>query len=247
MKEVRTWGYDYLKLDFLYSGALPGKRYQELPREAAYRNGLKVLREAMGDDAFFLTCGSPIIPSLGLCDAMRVGPDVASEWENLRDVVFLQNPAVPSTKNALRTTLHRLWLNSLVHVDPDVAYFRSKECLMTTDQKSLLKNLALICGFKATSDLPQWLRAAECEILRTFLECKPKITRIGRHIFQIDDQIVDFSAAMSLPEKLKGWDAVQAALVGWLGNQGWGLKINDKMGKEALEKIKKKVVIRNSS
>ncbi|HVN15151.1 MAG TPA: glycoside hydrolase family 36 protein, partial [Anaerolineales bacterium] len=69
MKQVRAWGFDYLKLDFLYAGALPGKRYQELPREAAYRNGLKVLREAMGEDAFFLACGAPIIPSLGLCDA----------------------------------------------------------------------------------------------------------------------------------------------------------------------------------
>ena len=28
MKQVRAWGFDYLKLDFLYGGALKGKRYQ---------------------------------------------------------------------------------------------------------------------------------------------------------------------------------------------------------------------------
>ena len=28
MKQVRTWGFDYLKLDFLYAGALKGQRYQ---------------------------------------------------------------------------------------------------------------------------------------------------------------------------------------------------------------------------
>ena len=28
MQRMRAWGYDYLKLDFLYGGALPGKRAQ---------------------------------------------------------------------------------------------------------------------------------------------------------------------------------------------------------------------------
>ena len=71
MKQVRAWGFDYLKLDFLYGGALKGKRFKDMPREAAYRECLQTLREAMGADAFFLTCGTPILPALGLCDAMR--------------------------------------------------------------------------------------------------------------------------------------------------------------------------------
>ncbi len=241
MKQVRAWGFDYLKLDFLYGGALSAKRYEDIPREAAYRNGLKIMSEAMGDDAFFLTCGAPIIPSLGLCDAIRMGPDVAGEWENRRDVVFLQNPAIPSTKNAIRTSLHRLWLNPLLHIDPDVIYFRSKECSLTNKQKALLQNLALICDFKATSDLPQWLTPDERKSLHTFLESNPKAKQISRNAFQIDDQIVDFSTAMPLPEKLKGWDAIQAVVIGWLGNQSWGLKINDKMGKDMLEKMRKNI------
>ena len=239
LRQSRLWGFDYLKLDFLYAGALPGKRYQEMPRETAYREGLKVLREAMGKDAFFLACGAPIIPSLGLCDAMRIGADVSGEWENRRDVVFLQNPAVPSAKNAIRTTHHRLWLSSLVHVDPDVAYFRSKVCFMTLEQKSLLQNLALVCGFKATSDLPQWLTANERENLRNFLESEPKVKQISRYAFRIDDCHVDFSTAMSLSEELHGAEAIEAAAVGWLGNHGWALRINDRIEKNALEKLKK--------
>lgn len=43
MEKVRRWGYDYVKLDFLYAGALPGKRHTGMPREAAYRQGLKVI------------------------------------------------------------------------------------------------------------------------------------------------------------------------------------------------------------
>ena len=110
MKQVRAWGFDYLKLDFLYAGALPGKRHIDMPREAAYRQGLKAMREAMGSDAYFLTCGAPIIPSLGLCDAMRIGPDVAGNWENYRDATLLYNPTTPGVKNAIRTTVNRLWL-----------------------------------------------------------------------------------------------------------------------------------------
>jgi alpha-galactosidase len=239
MRQVRTWGFDYLKLDFLYAGALPGQRRQEIPREAAYRNGLQVMREAMGADAFFLTCGAPIIPSMGLCDAIRVSTDVAAEWENHKDVVYLQNYTVPSTRNAIRTTIHRLWLDALVHLDPDVTYFRSKECALTAQQKSLLQNLALICDFKATSDLPQWLTADERERLRLFLERKPKINRVSRTVFQVDHEVIDFSSAMPLPPELKGMEAVQATVYGWLANHDWALKINDQMGKAALEKMRK--------
>ncbi len=74
MKKVRGWGYDYAKLDFLYAGALPGKRYADIPREEAYRNGLKIIREALGE-AYLLTCGAPILPSSWTLrwDAHRAG------------------------------------------------------------------------------------------------------------------------------------------------------------------------------
>jgi alpha-galactosidase len=239
MKQVRTWGFDYLKLDFLYGGALPGKRYNNMPREAAYRQGLKTMKEAMGEDAYLLTCGTPVITSLGLCDAMRLGADVSAEWENERDSRLLYNMAIPGTKNAIRTTTNRLWLSSLVQPDPDVAYFRSMECLLNTEHKSLLQDLALVCGFKATSDLPQWLNDDERESLRAFLESKPKVRQLSRCVYQVDERVVDFSSAMELPEKPKGVKAIQAASMGWLANHSWALKINDKLEKEALEKMKK--------
>jgi len=157
MKKVRRWGYSYIKLDFLHGGALPGRRHLDIPREAAYRAGLKALREAMGEYALFLACGAPILPSLGLCDALRIGPDVAGDWENTRDAVLLYNSTIPGTKNAIRTSIHRRWLDPLVQTDPDVVYFRSLECSLNDEQKSLLQDLALVCNFNATSDLPQWL------------------------------------------------------------------------------------------
>ncbi len=227
MKRVRTWGYDYLKLDFLYAGALPGKRHNGMSREAAYRHGLKALRDAMGE-AYFLTCGAPIIPSLGLCDGMRVGPDVAAYWDSNRDSRLLNNPAAPGIQNALRTTLHRLWLKPLVHTDPDVAYFRTHNNNLTPKQMGLMRDLVSITGFKATSDLPTWLKPEESEALDKFLKARPAIKQTGRYTFEIGGRRVDFSSAMPLPQPLDTLEKIQSALLCWLANMPWVIKAFDR-------------------
>ena len=48
---------------------------------AAYREALRLIRGAVGPRATLLGCGAPLLPSLGLVDAMRVGPDVATHYE----------------------------------------------------------------------------------------------------------------------------------------------------------------------
>jgi alpha-galactosidase len=239
MKQVRAWGFDYLKLDFLYAGALPGKRHIDTPRETAYRQGLKVMREAMGTDAYFLTCGAPIIPSLGLCDAIRVGPDVSGDWESYRDAVLLYNPTTPGVKNAIRTTVNRLWLSPLVSTDPDVVYFRSQYNALTTEQKNLLRDLALVCNYKATSILPQWLSTDQLQELRDFLEARPLVIRTSRETFSLDGRIVDFSPAMSLPDLPHGFDLIASLAFGWISNNDWALKLLNWLGKRALQRVKR--------
>ena len=111
----------------------------------------------------------------------------------------LNNPNHPSTQNAIRTSLNRLWLAPLVHPDPDVAYFRSRHCALKEDQKSLLRDLALISGFKATSDLPRWLNVADRIELHKFLELQPQVERLGRTRFNLDGREVRYDAALPLP------------------------------------------------
>ena len=234
MKTVRAWGYDYAKLDFLYAGALPGKRHVDMPREAAYRKGLQVIREALGD-AYLLTCGAPILPSLGLCDGMRIGPDVAPYWISFRDNQLLMNFATPGGQNALRTSLNRLWLKPLVNTDPDVVYFRTKQNQLTSAQKELLQDLAQIAEFKAASDPPSWLTETEQLDLRRFLEAHPKIERVGPSAYRLDGRLVDFEAFIPLPRfsilhHLLGW------VVGGLGNVPQILRILDRAGKKSLQK-----------
>ncbi|HMR98962.1 MAG TPA: alpha-galactosidase [Anaerolineales bacterium] len=246
MKQVRAWGFDYLKLDFLYAGALPGKRFTDMPREDAYRQGLKILREAMGHDAYFLACGAPIIPSLGLCDALRIGPDVSGKWEDPRDATLLYNFTTPGTRNAIRTSINRLWLQPLVAVDPDVAYFVEQENALSLEQKQLLQDLALICNFKATSDLPQWMTSAERESLRRFLNAAPQVKQLSRAKFQLDNRVVDFSSALALPNPPRGPTKFPAAFLGWLGNRSFALNMFHRLNESAFRKKRQRAEIESS-
>lgn len=191
IQTVRSWGISYLKLDFLYAGALRGRRYKNIPREQAYRNALQVIREAAGD-AYILACGAPIIPSLGLVDGLRIGPDVTPYWVNKPLVEWLNNPSEASTVNAIRTSLHRLWLQPIVHTDPDVAFFRSRYNGLFQAEKQLLLDLGTITGFKATSDLPQWLNDGQIEDLRQYLLLKVVPRKVGRYQYSINGRLVDF-------------------------------------------------------
>ncbi len=234
-KKVRSWGFDYVKLDFLYAGALPGVRKTPMKREQAYRLGLETMRNALGD-AYLLTCGAPIIPSLGLCDGMRIGPDVASHWDNHRDDVLLSNFAIPGTRNAIRTTVNRLWLKALVHTDPDVAYFASARNTMTATQEKMLQDLALVCNYKATSDLPSWLRAKERENLERFLNAEEKKKEKN-----------NFSAAMPIPQSKRVQDKLISAILGWAGNQRLILRASNWLGDKELKKKLKKQLKKNKN
>lgn len=218
MSRVRRWGFDYIKMDFLYGGAMKGNRYLSMPRELAFRETLGKMRKALGDDAYLLTCGVPILPALGMCDAIRIGPDVSHKWEDHLFETLLQNFSTPSARNGIRTVTNRLWLKPLVHIDPDVEYFVEKENELEEEHKSQLRDLALICDFKATGDLPQWMTPDERKKIGGFLEAKPKIEKIGRYRYMIDERVVDFSEAVKLTPPPKGFAALLGALLGWAGN-----------------------------
>jgi len=75
---LRDLGIDYVKLDFLYTGALPGRRHEDVSPVTAYRQGLELVREALGEDTYLLGCGAPTLPSVGLVDGLRVSADVVN-------------------------------------------------------------------------------------------------------------------------------------------------------------------------
>ena len=238
MKKVRTWGYDYVKLDFLYGGALPGKRHRDIPRETAYRAGLENMRTALGD-AYLLACGSPILPSLGLCDGMRIGQDVGDYWDSRLMDDFLINFGTPGVRNAIRNAINRLWLQPLVHTDPDVVFFRSRPNQLTAPQRSLLQDLAQITAFKATSDIPAWITDSEQVALRGFLEKRPEILKKSQTSFEIDGRLVDFSTHISMPAQPGPFTNFIGAILGGLANIPAVIRLFDAVNHQSLKKMLK--------
>ena len=149
------------------------------------------------------------------------------------------NFAAPGGRNALRTSLNRLWLKPLVQIDPDVVYFRSRQNALTSEQKSILQDLAQICNFKATSDIPAWLTDSEMSALRDFLQISPEIRNTGRTTYRIGDRDVDFSAHIGMPSVPGIFTSLQGALLGGLANLPLLMKAFDKLGKYSLKRILK--------
>jgi alpha-galactosidase len=115
LRAMRAWGIDYFKVDFMYAGAYEGRRHEDVTGVQAYQRGLRLIRDAIGPDALLLGCGAPILPSVGLVDAMRVGPDIAADYEPADG-----NPAQPSQRAAARNTVARAWQQGRFWVnDPD--------------------------------------------------------------------------------------------------------------------------------
>ncbi|WP_105316484.1 glycoside hydrolase family 36 protein [Thermus tenuipuniceus] len=187
VRKAREWGYDYLKLDFLYAAALPGAE-----GEGRYRRAMERVREEAGE-AYLLFCGAPILASLGLADGLRVGPDVAPYWDNEDRSFWLQDPTGPGLRNALRTTLHRLWLWENVQVDPDVAFFRSRFSLLFPEEMRLQEAMGEITGFKATSDPPSWLSPEERERLWAFLSRDKEVKPLGPYRYQVGEEVLDYA------------------------------------------------------
>jgi alpha-galactosidase len=120
LRTMRDWGIDYFKIDFVYAGACEGHRHQHVTGVQAYRRGLRLVREAIGPDALLLGCGAPILPSAGLVDAMRIGPDIAAQYEPPDG-----NPSKPSQRGAARNTVARAWQQGRLWVnDPDCLMLR---------------------------------------------------------------------------------------------------------------------------
>ncbi|MFF5076445.1 glycoside hydrolase family 36 protein [Actinoplanes sp. NPDC000266] len=185
---VHEWGFRYLKIDFINAAAAGGPG-----REHVYREALELIRSVAGDDVYLLGSGALFLPSLGLLDGLRSGPDVAPMWDNYASA----DPSDATARNAVVNSIHRLWWSPLVEVDPDVVYFRGKLNLLTPQQTQWLRDLADICGFRAVSDPPSWLTTDELSTLRDYLSARPAIRQLSRYRYLIDGRETDFTAAVA--------------------------------------------------
>ncbi|HKS69508.1 MAG TPA: glycoside hydrolase family 36 protein [Ktedonobacterales bacterium] len=172
---VRGWGYDYLKLDFLASAAIPGRRHDPAAtRASALRDGLALIREVAGDDVLILGCGCPLASAVGVVDAMRIGPDSAPYWfpryKGL-PLPFAEGHSLPNMEGAIRNTLTRAWTAPAWWVnDPDCLLVRERGSDLTLDEvRAFATAVGLTGGMVVVSDRLRELTAERLRIVQCLL------------------------------------------------------------------------------
>ena len=83
---TREWGVRYIKLDFMDSSAIEGYYYRpHTTAMEAERIGLKIIREAVGNDVLLDKDGSAMLVPVGLVDEGRIAPDTGHSFVASRD------------------------------------------------------------------------------------------------------------------------------------------------------------------
>ena len=152
---LNRWGFDFVKLDFLYAAAPYGSDTES--RAARMIRAMRFLRRVCGDK-LILGCGVPLMPAFGLVDYCRIGCDVGPDWDDKPMMRWIHRERV-STKNSIVDTTCRRQLNGRAFMnDPDVFFLRDENCKLTDSQKEALYTAnARYGGILLTSDdLNRW-------------------------------------------------------------------------------------------
>jgi hypothetical protein len=147
VRTIHDWGYNYFKMDGLWTGTATEQIYVNdgyhddhignnaafhNPKKTnleAFRDGLRLLRQAAGPDVFFSGCNvsqnmRTLGGTIGLLDSMRIGPDNGHGWGNYRQEIAKNACGSLITGPIRGTRLYflngRTWWN-----DPDPSYVRA--------------------------------------------------------------------------------------------------------------------------
>ncbi|MFA6451829.1 MAG: glycoside hydrolase family 36 protein, partial [bacterium] len=132
---VHQWGYEYLKLDFMYAGATDGERFDpHATRAQAFRRGLEAIRAAAGDETYIAGCGIPIGLGLGIVNGMRVSGDTAPRWHDPIQAM-LGHPGSPCVPGTGQVNFSRYFFNKIWGFnDPDCLMCRFDDTHLNRDE-----------------------------------------------------------------------------------------------------------------
>ncbi len=138
-----VWGFDLVKLDFLYAAAIV-PMHGKTRGEIAY-DSIDLLRECVGDKKI-LGCGVQQMPCFGKVEYMRIGADMSLQWEHtsLRRKMHREDV---STSNAIHNSIYRRGFNGRAFLcDPDVFLLRRTNIGFSRKQQKLLAKFIKIFG-----------------------------------------------------------------------------------------------------
>lgn len=172
---LNDWGYDMVKLDFLYSQCRTPRNNKT--RGTIMCEAMDFLRECVGDK-LILGCGVPLGPAFGVVDACRISCDVDLSYGGKFYNSMSINNELPSAQNAISNSMFRRHLNGRAFLnDPDVFFLRDHNLTFTWEQKLLLAKINNLFGrVLFVSDDAGEYSEAELEVLKeTFRESDAKI------------------------------------------------------------------------
>ncbi len=141
---LNDWGYDMVKLDFLYSECMFPRNNKT--RGTIMCEAMEFLRECCGDK-LILGCGVPLGAAFGQVDACRISCDVDLSYKGKIYNTLHVNNEIMSAQNAMNNSIFRRQLNGRVFTnDPDVFFFRYSNLKFTYEQKILLGFINHLCG-----------------------------------------------------------------------------------------------------
>ena len=153
---TRDWGFEVLKLDFLFAGCM--EPHDGLNRGELMADALDLIREAVGDDVRLLLCGVPLTSAFGRADWCRIGCDVGLDWDDKPFMRVLHRERV-STKNSLANTRGRAHLDGRAFgCDPDVFFLRGGDVKLSEARKAELLDADTVLGsvFLTSDDMSAW-------------------------------------------------------------------------------------------
>jgi len=88
IRGLRAAGFKFFKTDFLRNGYRSPRdyAYSKWPAEKVMYDYHSRIREAVGDDAFWLACGTTFSSSAGLADGARIGGDTKANWKHVQKI-----------------------------------------------------------------------------------------------------------------------------------------------------------------
>ena len=176
---LNVWGFDLVKLDFLYAASII-PMYNKTRGEIAY-DSIDLLRECVGDKKI-LGCGVQQMPCFGKVEYMRIGPDMALWWKHnlLRKNMHREDVSTP---NAIHNSIYRRGFNGRAFLcDPDVFLLRRTNIKFTPEQQRLIgKFIKLFGGVLFMSDNVAEYDEEQLEVFRDILTDNAKILAINEN------------------------------------------------------------------
>ena len=114
---LKKWGARFFKTDFMdwgFKDSIDVRRHTPGKTSCEYfMDAVRMIREEIGEDSYWLACISPFANMVGLADGMRIDNDVDCAWHS------------PSVARLMRESVADHYMNGILwQNDPDVIYVR---------------------------------------------------------------------------------------------------------------------------